>query len=327
MLTRRHFLATTATAGVLAGTGSVLAQSGGRDLSRTTLRVGIASALGPDVRLGAANLLKDTPYKIEWSTFPAAPPALEALNAGHIDVFSGGDTTALGLAANPGRAVVVAASTGTLFGALLVGKNSPIRTVAELKGKKVAVFRGAGFHYSVYQILRDAGVKWSEIEPVYLSPADALSALNSGAVDAWGIWDPNAAVAEVTYGARLLATPPRYSYGFQYASAKSLQSPELAAAISDHALRDFKAYNWINAHRDEWAKQQVAVAKIDPTVARLASSRTLPGAYLPIDDKLIGEMQDVADTFHEFGIIPKRVDIRPVFDARFNRELAARTAS
>ncbi|APD13579.1 PhnD/SsuA/transferrin family substrate-binding protein [Pandoraea pulmonicola] len=287
-----------------------------------TLRVGLASRLGPDVQLQIAGALRDLPYRIEWASFDAAPPALEALLGGHIDVFSGGDTPTLAIASRPGSAFVVGAQNNGLYGALLVRGDSPLRQVSELKGKRVAVFRGSGFHNSLVSIVEQAGLRWQDIEPVYLTPADGLSALVAGKVDAWGIWDPNAAIAQRQYGARILATPQRLSYSFQFASRSVLQDEARRAALQDYLVRAQTAADWVRAHPQAWAGKQIEAARLALDAATLAASRT-GGQFTPIDDTLIATVQQEADRFASLGIIARAVDVRPVFDARFNTVLAA----
>lgn len=290
-----------------------------------TLRVGLASRLGPDVQLQIAGALRDLPYRIEWASFDAAPPALEALLSGHIDVFSGGDTPTLAIAARPGNAFVVGAQNNGLYGALLVRGDSPLHQVSELKGKRVAVFRGSGFHNSLVSIIEQAGLRWQDIEPVYLTPADGLAGLVSGKVDAWGIWDPNAAIAQRQYGARILATPQRLSYSFQFASKSVLDDSARRAALQDYLVRAQAAADWVRTHAQAWAGKQVETARLSPDAAALAASRT-GGQFTPIDESLIATVQQEADRFASLGIIARPVEVRAVFDARFNTVLAAAAA-
>ena len=84
-------------------------------------------------------------------------------------------------------------------------KDSPIRKVAELKGKKIAVAKGSNANYLLVRLLENAGLKYGDVDVVYLPPADARAAFESGRVDAWSIWDPFLAAAEKQLTARVLA--------------------------------------------------------------------------------------------------------------------------
>ncbi|MWX00962.1 transporter substrate-binding domain-containing protein, partial [Francisella tularensis] len=89
--------------------------------------------------------------------------------------------------------------------AIIVPKNSPLKSVADLKGKRVAFNKGSNVHYLLVKLLEKANVPYSDIQPVYLTPADARAAFERGAIDAWVIWDPFFAAAEQQLGARVLA--------------------------------------------------------------------------------------------------------------------------
>jgi sulfonate transport system substrate-binding protein len=151
--------------------------------------------------------LKPLGYRVAWAEFPAGPPLLEALNAGAIDFGSVGETPPIFAQAAAGaRLTYVAHEPPAPRGeAILVPKDSPIRTVADLKGKKVALNKGSNVHYLLVRALEQAGVGYGEIQPVFLPPADARAAFERGAVDAWVIWDPYQAAAEAATGARTLA--------------------------------------------------------------------------------------------------------------------------
>src|SRR5215207_4483350 len=146
--------------------------------------------------------LKPLGYRVAWAEFPAGPPLLEALNAGAIDFGSVGETPPIFAQAAAGaRLTYVAHEPPAPRGeAILVPKDSPIKTVADLKGRKVALNKGSNVHYLLVRALEQAGLKYSDIEPVFLAPA-----VERGSVHAWVIWDPFQAAAEAATGARTLA--------------------------------------------------------------------------------------------------------------------------
>ena len=156
--------------------------------------------------------LKPLGYKVAWTEFPAGPQLLEALNVGAIDFGNTGEAPPIFAQAAGAPLVYVAHEPPAPAGeAILVAKDSPIQSVADLKGKKVALNKGSNVHYLLVKALEKAGVKYSEIEPVFLAPADARAAFERGSVQAWAIWDPFQAAAEAATGARTLADGCRQS--------------------------------------------------------------------------------------------------------------------
>ncbi len=195
-------------------------------LASVTLRVGVASQLGPDTWLKASGLDQNLPYKIEWSYFVASPAGLEALRAGHIDIVMGGGQGVLNVAVRPDSIAAISAYRRTLFSGLIVPKSSPAKTAADLRGKKIAIYRSGGSHGTLLQILSKSGVALDEVTLVNLTPADAMAAFSKGDVDAWMIWDPSIAIAQAKYGARILAVPePRRRRPIRV----SLCEPQVAA--------------------------------------------------------------------------------------------------
>jgi sulfonate transport system substrate-binding protein len=167
--------------------------------------------------------LKELGYTVTWTEFPAGPQLLEALNVGAIDFGNTGEAPPIFAQAAGAPIQYVAYEPPAPKGeAILVPKDSPLKTVADLKGKKVALNKGSNVHYLLVKALEKAGVKYSEITPVFLAPADARAAFEKGAVDAWVIWDPFQAAAEVATQARTLAdgTGTVSNYQFYFSSQK-----------------------------------------------------------------------------------------------------------
>src|SRR5947208_895795 len=149
--------------------------------------------------------LKAVGYKVVWTEFPSGPPLLEALNVGAIDFGNTGEAPPIFAQAAGAPLQYVAYEPPAPHGeAILVPKDSKLASVTDLRGKKVALNKGSNVHYLLVKALEQAGLKYSEIEPVFLAPADARAAFERGSVDAWVIWDPFQAAAEVATGARTL---------------------------------------------------------------------------------------------------------------------------
>jgi sulfonate transport system substrate-binding protein len=253
--------------------------------------------------------LKAVGYRVVWTEFPSGPPLLEALNVGSIDFGNTGEAPPIFAQAAGAPLQYVAYEPPAPKGeAILVPKDSKLQSVADLRGKKVALNKGSNVHYLLVKALEKAGVKYSEIEPVFLAPADARAAFERGAVDAWVIWDPFQAAAEAATGARTLAdgTGIVSNYQFYLSSKKFLES---SPAIVDLILAQLSAV-------DDWAKGDIhAVAE------QLAPSIGLPVAVVevalrrqaygikPVTSSVIADQQQVADSFFALGLLPKAIRI------------------
>jgi len=288
-----------------------------------TLRVGVASQLGPDTWLKAAGLDQNLPYKIEWSYFVASPAGLEALRAGHIDIVMGGGQGVLNVATQPDAIAAVSAYRRTLFVGLIVPKSSPAKSVADLRGRKIAIYRAGGSHGTLLQILSKAGLGMADVTLVNLTPPDAMAAFSKGDVDAWMIWDPSVAIAQQKYGARVLAVPDANDigqFGFHYANRKALQDPGKRTALIDYITRHVRSLEWLKQNPDKWAALQAQLSKIDPAAALLSAKRT-GIEYMPIDASLVQQEQKFADLMVDLKVIPRKVDVHPAFDLNFNSQV------
>ena len=256
--------------------------------------------------------LKTVGYRVVWTEFPSGPPLLEALNVGAIDFGNTGEAPPIFAQAAGAPLQYVAYEPPAPKGeAILVPKDSPLKSVADLKGRKVALNKGSNVHYLLVKALEKAGVKYSEIEPVFLAPADARSAFERGAVDAWVIWDPFQAAAEAATGARTLAdgTDTVANYQFYFSSKKFLESD---SRIVDLVLAQLSEV-------DDWAKGDIhAVAQqlapsigLSVPVVEIALKRQSYGIK-PLTDAVIADQQRVADTFLALGLLPKPIKISDV---------------
>src|SRR5580692_606620 len=144
--------------------------------------------------------------QVKWTEFPAGPQLLEGLNVGAIDFGTSGEAPPIFAQAAGADLVYVGNEPPASAGeAILVPKNSPIKTVAELKGKKVALNKGSNVHFLLVELLQRAGVNYNDIDTIFLTPADARAAFERGSVDAWAIWEPFLAAAQRQTDARILA--------------------------------------------------------------------------------------------------------------------------
>jgi len=251
-------------------------------------------------------------YKVAWTEFPSGPPLLEALNAGAIDFGHAGEAPPIFAQAAGVPFVYVAHEPPAPLGeAILVPKDSPIKTVADLKGKKVALNKGSNVHYLLVKALEKAGVKYSEIEPVFLAPADARAAFERGSVDAWVIWDPFQAAAEAATGARTIANGTGLVANHQfYLATQSFSDahPQVTDAVLA-ALSDID--RWANDNSHAVAEQLSAGIGIPAPILEIALKRQAYGIK-PLDDNVIAEQQRIADTFFTLGLLPKAVTVSSI---------------
>ncbi|CAB3707048.1 sulfonate ABC transporter substrate-binding protein [Achromobacter dolens] len=280
-----------------------------------TLRIGfqkygtltIVRALGDlDKRLAAQGIT------VKWTEFPAGPQLLEGLNVGSIDFGTVGEAPPV-FAQAAGAALVYVGNEppSPTSEAILVPKDSPIKRVADLKGKKVALNKGSNVHYLLLRQLERAGVPYADVNVAYLTPADARAAFERGSVDAWVIWDPFQAAAEKQLGARVLAdgTGVVKNYQFFLAARPYQQAhPEVIQTVLEEIR---KGDLWARDHRAEAVALLQPVLGLDKAVVELAAERLAYGVQ-PITREVLLEQQQVADAFHALKLIPKPLN---VFDA------------
>ena len=253
--------------------------------------------------------LKPLGYKVTWTEFPSGPPLLEALNVGAIDFGIAGETPPIFAQTAGAPLVYLAYDPPAPQGeAILVPKDSKLKSIADLKGKKVALNKGSNVHYLLVRALEKAGLKYTDIEPVFLAPSDALAAFSRGAVDAWVIWDPYEAAAEASTGARILAdgTDLVSNYQFYFSSKKFLEHNAKAVDVTLDALTEV----------DEWTRNNIQdVAELlspsiglPPSVLAVSLKRESYGIK-PISDDVIASQQKIADTFLALGLLPKSIKV------------------
>ena len=247
---------------------------------------------------------------VTWVEFPAGPPLLEALNASAIDFGATGDTPPIfAQAAGAALLYVGAQPVRGDNQAIIVRDGGPVRTLADLRGRRVAYTRGSSAHNVVVKALERAGLVPSDIQSVPLQPADAAAAFRTGAIDAWAIWDPFLAIAQQDPATRVLAqatdVAPSNSF-FLARRAWAERAPDQVAALLD-AINAAAA--WAAANPDALAGLMAEVTGVPIAAQRLAAPR---GVYAvqPMDPAIVAQQQDIADTFARLRIIPAPIDVR-----------------
>lgn len=254
-------------------------------------------------------LLKPLGYSVKWAEFPAGPQLLEALNAGAVDFGNTGEAPPIFAQAAGAPLVYVGYEPAAPQGeAILVPKDSPLKTVADLKGKTVALNKGSNVHYLLVKALEKAGVPYSEIKTAYLTPADARAAFERGSVDAWAIWDPFQAAAEKTIDARQLADGTGIVSNYQfYFSTRSFvdQAPQ----VVDVLLKGVAEVGaWVKANPKAAAAEFSPLIGIPAPILEVALARQQYDVK-PISPEVAAAQQQVADAFLALGLIPKPIRI------------------
>ncbi|KAF1061211.1 sulfonate ABC transporter substrate-binding protein [Variovorax sp.] len=248
---------------------------------------------------------------LKWTEFTAGPVQLEALNVGSIDFGDVGEAPPIfAQAAGAPLAYVGATVPRPQSEGVLVPKGSAIKSVAELKGKKIALNKGSNVHYFIVKLFEKHGLSYADLNLVYLPPADARAAFEKGSIDAWVIWDPFLAAAEKTLEARVLADATgvvgnrAYSYYFSSLDYAAKNADVVAIAIEE--LNKVDA--WGSANRGDLANELAALWGLPKPVADLTVARTAYGTT-PITKAILGEQQKTADTFFDLKLIPKKINV------------------
>jgi sulfonate transport system substrate-binding protein len=280
-----------------------------------TLRIGYQK-YGTLVLLKAKGTLEkrlaEQGVEVKWTEFPGGPQLLEGLNVGSVDFGVTGETPPVFAQAAGADLLYVAHEPPAPSGeAILVPKDSPIQSVAELKGKKVVLNKGSNVHYLLVRALEDAGLKYSDITPVYLPPADARAAFERGSVDAWVIWDPFQSAAEKQLQARSLRDGTGLVDNHQFYLATRTYAEKNPQVIGTLVEEIRGVGEWVKGNLDEATSQVAPLIGLSPEITRQAVERQGYGAQF-ITPEVVEAQQKIADTFTELKLIPKKLTIKDV---------------
>ena len=246
---------------------------------------------------------------VKWTEFTAGPVQLEALNVGSIDFGDVGEAPPIfAQAAGAPLAYVAATLPRPQSEAVIVPKGSAIQSVKDLKGRKVALNKGSNVHYFLVKLLEKHGLAYGDVSVVFLPPADARAAFEKGSIDAWVIWDPFLAAAQKTLDARLVAdaTGVVGNRGFYFSSLDYAGKNADVIRILIEELD--KVDQWAQANKGAFAAELAALWGLPQPVVELSVSRT-PFGTGPITKAILGEQQQIADTFLALGLIPKKINL------------------
>ncbi|EHD20273.1 MULTISPECIES: sulfonate ABC transporter substrate-binding protein [Brenneria] len=253
--------------------------------------------------------LKQKGIATRWIEFPAGPQMLEGLNVGSIDLAATGDAPpAFAQAAKADLVYLAHNIPNPKTEAIVVPKESTVQNVKDLKGKRVALNKGSDVNYLLIEALKKAGLSYTDITPVYLTPSDARAAFQNGSIDAWVIWDPFYAEVETNAGARLLQDAeglvPHYT--FYLASRRFAENhPDIARLVIEQLAQ---LSVWANDNHDEVA-QVLSQSTGLPQPIWLRALARMPFDTQRITDDVIRQQQTLADTFTDVGLIPVKVDV------------------
>ncbi len=251
--------------------------------------------------------------QVQWLEFPAGPQLLEALSVGALEFGLTGDSPPVfAQAAGKELLYVGAEPPKPRSSAILVLADSPLKTLADLKGKRVAFQKGSSAHFLILQALKKAQLKWGDITPIYLAPADARAAFERGSVDAWAIWDPFYAAIELSLKTRALSDGQGLSgNNSYYLAAKPFvqQHPAAVLALLD-ALTQADA--WVQGNRKEAAQLGADFSGLSLATVHLFISRRPPSPTTLRTPQMVASQQQVADAFFELQLIPRAVKVAEI---------------
>jgi sulfonate transport system substrate-binding protein len=248
--------------------------------------------------------------EVKWTEFPAGPVLLEGLNVGSIDFGTVGEAPPIFAQAAGANLVYVANEPpAPLSEAIVVPKDSTLKSVADLKGKKVALNKGSNVHYLLVKALEKAGLDYKDVQTVFLPPSDARAAFERGSVDAWVIWDPFLAAAEKQLGARILTDGKGLVSNHQFFLAARPYAEKNPAVLKTVLEELVKVDEWAGRNVKEVASILSTLVGLEPAIVELAASRYSYGVK-PVSDAVIGEQQKIADVFTNLKLIPKKINVR-----------------
>lgn len=278
------------------------------------------------VLLEVSGELKNVPYEIQFSEFPAAAPLGEALNAGAVDIGALGDAPyvfALGAGA-PLKVVSIIHAEGRYTTAILALKDSPLNNASDLKGKRIVTTRGSIGHFLAIKALRSVGLSTHDVQFIYLLPSESRILLDNGSADAWSTWDPYTTIATTQSQAKVLASGDSLLTNHLYLAATSQAIAGKRQQLDDFVARVDRAYRWTNNHPEEYAAAQAKVTGL-PLAVHVAVAKGTHMQPVAIDDTVISGLQTTADIYQEEGILTKHIDVSQGFDKSFNAQRAPTT--
>ncbi|QWU17730.1 sulfonate transport system substrate-binding protein [Paenibacillus sophorae] len=299
------------------------------DLSNVTLRIGQVGWPEWEEGFKAAGLL-ETPYKLEFSVFQGGNLELEAIAADQLDFAITSEIPPIfaSQATNQGNFKIVGVQKwNTLLQELVIPKDSPIKSVAELKGKKVAYVQNTTSQYFLAKMLESAGLTWKDIVPVKLTTAEGLTALVGGKVDALASYSNSITAAHQNGATTLASAKDILSGNFPInVNVNAINDPAKHAAVADFLQRLTKYYAWTRANQEKWAEitaEKTHQKKEDVLGTLINGDKQRPLALEAISEGAIASQQDIADTLTSLGQLPGKIEVSGVWSHDFDSDIAS----
>ncbi len=264
----------------------------------------------------ASGVASGLPYAIEWSEFGAAQPLLEALNAGALDLGHQGDFAFLTAFAAGAQLKAIGASKALPAGQAILVRDPAIRSIADLRGRKVAGNRAGWGQYLIHAALQQANIPVAAVDIKLLPPADAALAFRSGGVDAWAVWDPYVSFEVVTFGARVLVDGSGLSPSITFVAATDNAIAGKRALLVDFLERFAAAWQWAQGHIPDYARYNAALTHLPQPVLERAYGEQQTIA-VRLDSGQITDFQRVADQSAAFGLLRGGLEVRDSLDLTF----------
>ncbi len=246
---------------------------------------------------------------VKWVEFSAGPVQLEALGAGSIDFGDVGEAPPIFSQAAGTPLVYVGTTVPRPYVEAVLVKDDSLQKPAQLKGKRIALNKGSNVHYFLVKLLEKHGLHYGDVTPVWLAPADARAAFERGSVDAWAIWEPYLAAAQQTLKARILADADgvvkNRAYYFSTRDYARDNGDLIRIALEELAKVD----EFAKTRPDDYARELAGILGLPKSVLDVVVRRYTYGT-LPITQAILDEQQQIADTFLDLKLIPKKINLR-----------------
>ena len=254
-------------------------------------------------------------FRVQWLEFLAGPQQFEAFNAGALDLATTAESPAVFAQAAGGPVAYIGkTSTNGKLVSLLVPVNSEAKSVADLKGKKVAFQKSSIGHYLLIKALEEQGLKIDDVEGVNLAPPDANVAFGRSRVDAWFIWEPFVTRAIQAGNARVLLNGDKLRDTTNFYTTTTTFAKEHPDVLRVFLDRLHEEEAWSAAHPREMAELLATKLGLDVPTAIAMHGQTSWGVF-PVTEHDVKIQQVVADTWFRTGFLPRRIDVRGGFIA------------
>lgn len=280
-----------------------------------TVTIGYQKADPVDIARQHGELIKKMKakgYQVVFKEFSDGAAFMTALKSGAIDYARVGDTPPVtAKAAGTDIALIAAGATKEYGSGILVGKNSQITNLKQLKGKTIAYQKGTAAQYLIIQALKKAGLSTNDVKLVNMDQSSASVAFAKGSVDAWVTWDPYTATAQVNQGAKLLTNGTGLAKNRDflistqnYAKTHIALSKLLTTYINDDMT-------WANNHHTQLIAMLSKTLKLsDAVIQKMVERRTYAMALVKADSSIVDEENQIANTFYQEGVVTEKVDMK-----------------